>query len=75
MSGEEKNVSFCITKYFVLLYTENLAVSDPKLQSPNYHFLDRSERYSEAVRKAVYLINRTEELGLTDPLDLMNFKQ
>nr|KAF6286666.1 acyl-CoA oxidase 1 [Pipistrellus kuhlii] len=53
---------------------ENLILNDPDFKHEDLNFLTRSQRYEVAVRKSATLVKKIREFGISDPDEIMWFK-
>ncbi|XP_005597194.1 peroxisomal acyl-coenzyme A oxidase 1 isoform X3 [Equus caballus] len=53
---------------------ENLILKDPDFQHEDLNFLTRSQRYEVAVRKSANMVKKMREFGISDPDEIMWFK-
>ncbi|XP_021067403.1 peroxisomal acyl-coenzyme A oxidase 1 isoform X2 [Mus pahari] len=53
---------------------ENLILNDPDFQHEDYNFLTRSQRYEVAVKKSATMVKKMREFGISDPEEIMWFK-
>ena len=59
----------------LFIITENLALSDPTWKGEDFAFLSREERFTDGVKKGVYLRKKMKELGLVDRMDKVIFER
>lgn len=56
------------------VFPEHLALSDPVIaDGPDYYYLSREERYSEALRKYTHMIKKIKEFNLTDQMEIATY--
>ncbi|KAF6092049.1 acyl-CoA oxidase 1 [Phyllostomus discolor] len=53
---------------------ENLTLNDPDFQHEDLNFLTRSQRFEVAVKKSATLVKKIREFGISDPEEILWFK-
>ena len=60
---------------FKSVLTESLALNDPAFKHKDIAFMDRGERYTNSIRKAIHTVKRLQELEITDIQEIGWYKQ
>ncbi|XP_072022015.1 peroxisomal acyl-coenzyme A oxidase 1-like isoform X2 [Amphiura filiformis] len=55
-------------------YVESLALNDPAFKHKDLSFMDREERYTNSIRKAIHTVRRLRELEITDIQEINWYK-